>query len=295
MHNATVQRLIPCVLIATAGLALARSAAAADVFVCEGHCRFATIQSGIDAAHSGDTVHVAAGTYFENVVIRNKGLTLLGDDEVSTVIDGQFRAPVITLGAIGDNPTKTVTIRGFTITHGSGDEGGGIFVLGAVLDLQFSTVIANKASQNGGGIALEIPGAPVSKISHSVIAKNSAAGFGGGIRVGAEVVAQITDSTIARNSAGLRGGALHGEGASNTTITGTTLSDNSSQQDGGGIYVEGGEPKASLSLSTSAVVENTAARNGGGILRIGGLTLTNDVLGLNRPTDCAEGGGGACP
>src|ERR1700761_6944666 len=193
MYNATFKRLIPVVLVSTAGIAMSHPAAAADISVCEGHCRYATIQSGVDAAHSGDTVHVAAGTYFENVVVDNKNLTLLGADEVTTVIDGQFHGPVLTLGAVGENPTKTITIRGFTLTHGSGELGGGISVLGAVLNLQYSMVIANKSTANGGGIDLEVPGGPLNTISHCVIAKNSATNVGGGIEAGAEAVTQITD------------------------------------------------------------------------------------------------------
>ena len=293
MYNATFKRLIPVVLVSTAGIAMSHPAAAADISVCEGHCRYATIQSGIDAAHSGDTVHVAAGTYFENLVINNKNLTLLGADETSTVIDGQFHGPALTLGSLATT-AKTVNIRGFTITHGSGEAGGGIAVVNAVLNLQYSMVIANQSSGNGGGIDLELPGGPISTISHSVIAKNSAAGLGGGIAAGAEAVTQIIDSTIARNSTGVRGGGFYGEGASETTITGTTISDNSSAQDGGGVYVEFGEPRASLILSTSAVVENTAARSGGGILKAGGLTLNGDVLGLNHPTDCVDSFGAVC-
>ena len=47
-----------------------------------------TIQEGIDAALYGDTVQVAAGTYCENVVLKD-GMVLQGAGGSASVIDGQ--------------------------------------------------------------------------------------------------------------------------------------------------------------------------------------------------------------
>jgi hypothetical protein len=51
---------------------------------------YPTIQSGINAASSGDTVLVADGTYYENILFRGrKTITLISENgAVSTVIDG---------------------------------------------------------------------------------------------------------------------------------------------------------------------------------------------------------------
>lgn len=48
----------------------------------------ATIQKGIDAVDDNGTVYVAIGTYNENLLV-NKNLILLGEDLDSTIIDGQ--------------------------------------------------------------------------------------------------------------------------------------------------------------------------------------------------------------
>jgi parallel beta-helix repeat protein len=45
-----------------------------------------TIQGAIDAAIDGDTVFVASGTYCENLWINKEGLTLVGEDVSSTII-----------------------------------------------------------------------------------------------------------------------------------------------------------------------------------------------------------------
>jgi len=62
---------------------------------------FCTIQEAVDdadpsAAPPGDTIHVAAGTYIENVLIA-KNLTLMGagPGEGSTIVKGMPGLPVI--------------------------------------------------------------------------------------------------------------------------------------------------------------------------------------------------------
>jgi parallel beta-helix repeat protein len=69
---------------------------------------FTSIQEGIDAADSGDTVYVYNGTYNENIVI-DKSLVLLGEDKNITIIDGRSAGNTIKVNA------NFVTIRGLTI------------------------------------------------------------------------------------------------------------------------------------------------------------------------------------
>ena len=67
-----------------------------------------TIQAGIDSAQIGDTVLVAPGTYYENLVIY-KAISLLGEDRDSTVIDGSEGGDVVFIEA------NRVYITKFTI------------------------------------------------------------------------------------------------------------------------------------------------------------------------------------
>src|SRR2546422_7749486 len=61
--------------IALLGLALTRPASAATINVIPGD----SIQGAVDAAASGDTIHIAAGVYQEQVVVVDKDLNLVGE------------------------------------------------------------------------------------------------------------------------------------------------------------------------------------------------------------------------
>ena len=68
------------------------------------------IQDGIDNASHGDIIYVFSGTYKENVIV-NKELTLIGENNQSTIIDGNFSNNTIFVEA------SSVTINGFTIIN----------------------------------------------------------------------------------------------------------------------------------------------------------------------------------
>jgi len=73
---------------------------------------YPTIQAGINAASPGDIVQVAAGNYYEHIVV-NKSITLKGDN-LKTIIDGQKKPPVIV-----NITASNVRIEGFTIKNGN--------------------------------------------------------------------------------------------------------------------------------------------------------------------------------
>jgi len=120
---------------------------------------FNRIQEGVDVAGIGDTVRVAAGIYYEHVVI-NRSLRLLGEDRYTTIIDGERTSRNGTMVTVnGDN----VTICGFTVRN-SGEfmaplyEGGGISIRGyAGIFLNYSgghNVSGNTLTNNQRGIVL---------------------------------------------------------------------------------------------------------------------------------------------
>ncbi len=62
---------------------------------------YSTIQAAIDAAIDGDTISVGSGTYNENIVI-NKNIKLIGSYAVSAVIDGQGNGPAVSIEGAED-------------------------------------------------------------------------------------------------------------------------------------------------------------------------------------------------
>jgi nitrous oxidase accessory protein NosD len=72
-----------------------------------------SIQRGIASVDAGDTVHVAAGTFLEDVAVNKAGLVLRGAGPGLSVISGPIGGPGMTVQVAAAN----VTVEGFTITR----------------------------------------------------------------------------------------------------------------------------------------------------------------------------------
>src|SRR3954454_946256 len=76
---------------------------------------FPTLQAAVDAAHNGDTISIAPGTYAGGVTI-DVSVKLVGAGSGSTIISGG--GSVLTIGTFGASSEPTVSIEGVTITGG---------------------------------------------------------------------------------------------------------------------------------------------------------------------------------
>jgi hypothetical protein len=113
---------------------------------------FSSIQSAINAASSGDTVLVAAGSYTGSLNFNGKALTVQSSaGSAATAIVGNGGAAV-TIGPLG-------ALIGFSVSHGVGYDGGGIAVSGAGTIIRSNILIDNAALVGGTGAAIAGNGA----------------------------------------------------------------------------------------------------------------------------------------
>jgi hypothetical protein len=110
------------------------TASAATLHVCPHGCTYRQVADAVAAAHAGDSVSVAAGTYRGGFAI-TRNLVLNGAGAGQTTITGG--GPVITVGTLDASIEPTVTIRGVTISGGVTHSafgttfealGGGVFI-----------------------------------------------------------------------------------------------------------------------------------------------------------------------
>ena len=180
---------------------------------------FCTIQEAVDDADllapPGGTIHVAAGTYTENVTI-DKNVMLLGagPGEYGTIVDGNNVGTVFVVV-----PGVTVIISDMTIRNGRAPTGGGILNTGT-LTLNNSTVSGNTADNDGGGICNEA----TLTLTNSTVSGNTAT-VGGGI-FNFLGMAEVINSTVSGNTATLGGGITNTANAilrlSNATVSNNT-------------------------------------------------------------------------
>jgi len=205
---------------------------------------FATIQDGIDAVAAGGTVHVAAGTYTEQLMI-NKSLTLIGAGAATTTIqapvplEGVTAADknIITIKGAGVN----IEFTGFTVRGPSNDIFSGVLVRdGANANIHDNEIKDTRddplsGAQRGWGIVVGGDGryGILSSTGTATIQNNVITGF----QKGGIIVAGASSATI---------------GGSGNTITGTPT--DAIAQDcihiGNDAYDEAGNPIGNGAFAT---------------------------------------------
>ena len=245
-----------------------------------------TIQDAIDATTNGDTVIVAAETYFENINFSGKLITvksLTGPE--NTIIDGNASGSVVSFISGEDNNAK---LEGFTVTNGSATYGGGIRIDSSSPTIT-NCIIRDNVGDYGGGIDCTASASLV--IEDCIIADNEYYIGGGGIALTSSSPT-ITDCEIKGNnipgSYVAFGGGIYAN-ASSPSIENCTI-DNNEGYYGGGIYCS----YTSTPAITDSIINNnyTASSHGGGIVaRYAGcsITVTNCVVACN---DANNNGGG---
>ncbi len=273
----------PVLLLTTLLLIVSSSLTAAVIHVPTDQ---PTIQAGIDAAVSGDTVLVADGLYIgpgnRDIIFGNKEITVRSEHGPETcVIDCQGseteqRRGVLFQPGVGRNSV----LQGFTIRGGDmgnyGD-GGGIDCDGQASPTILDNIITGNRAYFGAGINID-SGSPL--IVGNWIRINLAMNYAG--------------------SQGVGGGICCG---GSPEIVGNVISGNVAGNMGGGICCFGNDD---IQLVNNLIVWNRVdllygtnlAANGGGIGCLGcTVTVTNCTIAMNRVIDGTYEsgyGGGLC-
>jgi len=261
---------------------------------------YPTIQSAIDAAVSGDSVLIGAGTYNEILSTNGRQLTICSRSgaDVTIVTAASRGYPVLTVDAPGLLCGLTLTGAYNHVNNTVAGLGGGILVTGSGSITIAQCKIMNCAADHGGGIYVKSTVTAV--ITDCTVDGNRAVaagidpvGIGGGIYVEDNFnrSVTVTHSVITSNHAAEGGGISCG--LRNASITYNRIEGNSGLYDGGGasLYVGdfsynlviGNGPTGVTVWGSSHVHHNTVVGNtaGAGFLQLGAITACSATVDHN--------------
>jgi hypothetical protein len=256
-----------------------------------------TIQAGITAAATGDTVLVDAGSYIENVDFGNRTITVAslylttGD---STYVDDTVIRPLVPSTPVvtfaGGQP-RQARLCGFTVTGALPADGCGIHCVNSSPTIDHNRIWSNRTRDEGAGLRIE-GGAPA--IRHNRIEANVTENYigtygGAGIFI-VEGSPEIEYNRITGNTAGTSGLAWGGGicarwGA--PVVHANVIGLNHASERGGGIAFE----ESDMVITDNEIYSNTVLDYcGGGIASRNGAPIIERNLIYDN--DGARAGGG---
>ncbi len=199
-------------IAATIAAILAAGSSAATTLCVGGNSCYPTLQAALSAAHDGDTIALAPGTFAGGVTV-DVSVTIQGAGANRTTIKGG--GPVLTIGTFLGATEPTVAIRGVTITGGDNSsspdqtvaQGGGIWIPVAANQATGATVTIADSVITGNTVATAMT-APAGAFCGPLVC-----GFddGGGIDNGGNLV--VTNTQVTNNLVGGPNAVASGDSA----------------------------------------------------------------------------------
>ncbi len=237
---------------------------------------YKTIKQGMTLISQKGTLHIANGTYLENNIQITSDMTIKGENQQNTVINGNKSGNTIFTITSGIN----VTIINLTLTNGLVLEssagvgyGGAIFNYG---NLTINNSIFTNNTVNYGGGAIFNHG--ILTANNSTFIDNTADGYNGatgGAIYNEAGILNLNNCTFKYNNADGYGGAIGNGGTLN--VNNSNFTNNTAYNDGGAIY-----NVRTLNVNNCTFTNNTADNYGGAILNVEFLNVNNSTFTDNQ-------------
>lgn len=226
------------------------------------------LQTALDRAADGDTVHVCAGTYEGNLVVEHDVVLESYDGASVTTLDAASTGSAIYVGEGAD-----LTLRGFTVTGGTGE---------------WVTGHGDTEGRFGGGVLAVEAGHVV--IADSVLTGNVADG-GAGVQSFDSASLQIKDSVLTGNESLGSGGGGDAWGTDVVRLQRVEISENVSAAYTPGFGIVYADEACELRDTVIARNEATTDEGGGALLLQTDCVLIDTVIEQNSLRRSWAGGG----
>ncbi|MDO9045730.1 MAG: hypothetical protein Q7U35_10560 [Methanobacteriaceae archaeon] len=209
-----------------------------------------TIKNAIGTVTTNGNIQISNGRYLEHGIIINKNVNIDGENQKSTIIDGQYSDRIFFV-----QTGIQVKISDLTITNGQTKDSGGAICSKGVLSANNVSFINNKAPYNYGGA---IKSNYYSLYLNNCILTNNVAKSSGAIASSYTSIT-INNSIFNYNKATYGpGGAVLNSRGSLTVKNSKFISNSATNRFGGAFY----NTKGSLSVTNSIFLYNTAPESG---------------------------------
>ena len=240
-----------------------------------------TIKNATDTVSSNGIIYIAPGTYAEHNIIIKNNVTITGQDQLNTLINGNNMDRIFYI----ESGVK-ITLKNIQLTEGNakdnwtytGPDGyGGAVCNNGILNI-YDTSFSNNTGKNIGGAIYNHENGIIN-ITNSSFTGNHADYNGGAICNYGSIT--VANSRFASNHVGNnyangtnKGGAIYNQDDSSMDITKTIFTNNHADFYGGAVYSGG-----ILKINRCGFTNNSGTYSGGAIYHTYNiLTVTNTVF-----------------